>query len=286
VRVSSDQVSAATSPEWKWDSSLYAGSARFYAVGRVGYPDELADVLAAALELDGSGRLLDVGCGPGSLTLLLARYFAEATGIDADADMLIEAARLADEHGVGNVKWRRMRAEELPADLPAPRVVTFAQSFHWMDRRRVAAAARGMLARGGAVVHVHATTHQGVGTELRLAHPQPPRESITELVKRYLGPRPRAGQGVLTAGTAEDEDAVYRSAGFTGPQRLEVPGRVVERTVDEIAASIYSLSGSAPHLFGDRLDRFDAELRKLLADAAVDGRFSEQMRSIALDIWR
>jgi hypothetical protein len=31
---------------------------------------------------------------------------------------------------------------------------------------------------------------------------------------------------------------------------------------------------------------FDAELRRLLADHAIDGRFSEQMRSIALDIWR
>jgi hypothetical protein len=39
-------------------------------------------------------------------------------------------------------------------------------------------------------------------------------------------------------------------------------------------------------LFGDRLGQFDAELRQLLADAGPDGRFSERMRSIALDIWR
>lgn len=284
--MSSDEVSAATSPGWIWDPSLYSGSARFYAAGRVGYPVEVADVLVDALELDGSGRLLDVGCGPGSLTLLLAPHFTEVTGIDADADMLIEAARLSEERGMRNVKWRPLRAEELPADLPPARVVTFAQSFHWMDRRRVAAAVRGLLVAGGAVVHVHATTHQGVDTDLRLPHPQPPRQVISQLVQRYLGPRRRAGQGVLTAGTPEDEDALYRAAGFAGPQRLEVPGRVVDRTADEIAASIYSLSGSAPHLFGDRLDQFDAELRQLLADATDDGRFSEQMRSIALDVWR
>jgi hypothetical protein len=53
-----------------------------------------------------------------------------------------------------------------------------------------------------------------------------------------------------------------------------------------LAASVYSLSGSAPHLFGDRLEAFDAELRQLLVQASADGRFSEQMRSIALDIWR
>jgi len=281
--VSSDEVSAATTPGWTWDPSLYAGSAQFYALGRVGYPAEVADVLAAALALDGSGRLLDVGCGPGSLTLLLAPYFMEGIGVDADADMLIEAARLAGKKDVRNVRWWHLRGEELPADLPEVRLVTFAQSFHWMDRRRVAAAVRGLLVPGGGVVHVHATTHEGVDTDAELPHPQPPREAITRLVQRYLGPQRRAGQGVLTAGASDDEDAIYRAAGFTGPQRLEVPGRLVDRTADEIAASVYSLSGSAPHLFGDRLD---TELRRLLADASGDGPFSQHMRSIALDIWR
>jgi hypothetical protein len=50
---------------WTWDSTLYSGAA---AVGRAGYPPALAAKLAAELGLDGSGRLLDAGCGPGSLT--------------------------------------------------------------------------------------------------------------------------------------------------------------------------------------------------------------------------
>lgn len=129
MEVSSDEVSAATSPDWSWDPTLYAGSARYYALGRVAYPVEVADVLVAALGLDQSGLLLDVGCGPGSLTLLLAPHFAQAIGIDADADMLVEAARLAEEGQVRNVWWRQLRGEQLPADLPPVRVATFAQSF-------------------------------------------------------------------------------------------------------------------------------------------------------------
>ena len=112
--MSSEHISAASSPGWKWDPSLYAGTARFYSVGRVAYPAELVDLLVTALELDGSGRLLDVGCGPGSLTLLLAPHFAQAFGIDPDAGMLSEGARLAAETGVSNVSWRQLRAEELP----------------------------------------------------------------------------------------------------------------------------------------------------------------------------
>ena len=155
----------------------------------------------------------------------------------------------------------------------------------WLDRHRIAATVRGLLAPGRAVVHVHVTTHEGIDTNTPLLHPRPRRGEIARLVASYLGTRRRAGQGVLTAGTHEDEAAIYRAAGFTGPQRLEVPGRVVERSVDEIVASVYSLSGSAPHLFGDRLERFDAELHQLLDNATSDGRFSEQMREIAADIW-
>jgi SAM-dependent methyltransferase len=271
---------------WSWDPSLYAGSAAYYATGRVPYPAAVADALVTALGLDGSGRLLDVGCGPGSLTLLLAPHFEQAIGVDADADMLAEAARLAGQQQVRNVVWRHLRAEALPADLPPVRVVTFAQSLHWMDRPRVAGAARRLLVAGGAVVHVHATTHEGIDAGTELPRPRPPWQAIGELVERYLGTQRRAGQGTLPAGTPGGEDEVYRAAGLAGPQRLEVPGRMVERTADQVAASVYSLSSAAPHLFGDRLQEFDRELRRLLAQASADGYFSEQMRSTALDIWR
>jgi len=284
--VPTEQASSADGPHWSWDPSLYAGSAGYYTIGRAAYPAELAEVLVDALELHGSGRLLDVGCGPGSLTLLLAPHFAEAIGVDADPDMLTEAARLADEQQLHNLSWRHLRGEELPADLPVVQVATFAQSFHWMDRARVAAAVRGMLAAHGALVHVHATTHEGVDSDVPLRHPRPPREAITHLVQRYLGPERRAGQGVLAAGTPGEEDAIYRAAGFTGPRRLEVAGRDLDRTAEQVAASIYSLSGSAPHLFGDRFGAFAAELTQILADASPAGWFSEQMRSIAVDIWR
>lgn len=267
-----------------WHPGLYDGAAPHYAAGRAPYPAGLADRLAAELRLDGTGRLLDVGCGPGSLTLLLAPHFAAATGVDADAGMLAEAARLAAVAGITTVEWRRLRAEELPADLGAYDVATFAQSFHWMDRPRVAAAVRGMLRPGGACVHVHATTHQGVDADRPLPHPEPPRAAVAELVRRYLG-APRPGWGT-PAGGPGGETEVYRGAGFTGPRRFELPGPVLERTVEEVVAAVLSVSGSAPHRFGDRLPAFAADLRALLAEhAGPGGVFSQQMREIAVDVW-
>ena len=88
------------------DETLYAGSAPYYATGRVPYPAELAEAVASKLSLDESGRLLDCGCGRGSLTLLLAPYFGEAVAIDADPDMIAQAAaraRLAGARGSSRI---------------------------------------------------------------------------------------------------------------------------------------------------------------------------------------
>ncbi|WP_326552421.1 class I SAM-dependent methyltransferase [Micromonospora sp. NBC_01813] len=271
---------------WEWDETLYAGSATHYAAGRMPYPPILADAVRSALGLDGRGRLLDVGCGPGSSTLLLAPLFETAVGVDADADMLAEAARRADRVGATNVEWRRLRAEELPAGLGTFRVVTFAQSFHWMDQALVADRVRGMLDPDGAWVHVHASTHRGVDGDDPLPLPRPPWDRIDELVAGYLGPVRRAGQGRLPAGTRSGEEDVMRRAGFTGPTRLEVGGgQIVGRTVDEVAAAVFSLSSSAPHLFGGRLPAFQADLRELLTRSSDGGRFAERTSEIAVVIW-
>ena len=144
------------------DDSLYAGSAAFYPTGRLPYPPLLAEVLRDELGLDGTGRLLDVGCGPGSLTLLLAPLVAEAVGVDADADMLREAARAATTAGITNVSWRHLRAESLPTEFGTFRLATFAQSFHWMDRALVARPAS-RAARTGRRVGPRVSDHATAG---------------------------------------------------------------------------------------------------------------------------
>jgi SAM-dependent methyltransferase len=273
-------------PSLSWHPSLYAGSAQYYAIGRVSYPIALADALAERLTLDGTGRLLDVGCGPGNFTLLLAPWFEQATGVDADRDMLVEAERQAVRAGIGNVQWLQLRAEELPAGLGTYRVISFAQSFHWMDQLPVARTALSLLEDGGACVHVHASTHQGIDGDAALPHPRPPWTAIDELVERYLGPINRTGKGLVPDDRANREEEIYRAAGFHHLQRLEIPGTVVERTSDQIVAAIFSLSSSTPYMLGERREAFEADLRQLLHDANPAGLFSEQMREITADIWR
>ncbi|MEU5156690.1 class I SAM-dependent methyltransferase [Glycomyces sp. NPDC021274] len=273
--------------DWEWDETLFAGSAAHYSVGRMPYPTALAEAVRDALGLDGTGRLLDVGCGPGSLTLELAPLFASTVGVDPDAGMLAEAARRAEEAGLTGIAWLQSRAETLPEDLGVFQVVAFAQSFHWMDRLLVADRVRKLLDPAGYWIHVGATTHRGADDTASLPHPAPPWDRISELVAAYLGPVRRAGQGYLPGGTAGGEEDIMRQAGYTKVTRIQVDdGRIFERNVDSVVAAVFSLSSSAPHLFGERLPAFERELRGLLTEAAPDGCFSEREVPTGVVIWR
>jgi SAM-dependent methyltransferase len=274
--------------EWRWDETLYAGAAPYYQAGRVPYPAAIADALRGELGWDGTGRLLDVGCGPGSLTILLAPLFASATGIDGSADMIAEA-----RDRCATVDWRVMRAEDISSALGRFRAVTFAQSFHWLDRPRVAGRVRDVLEPAGACVLVYATTHMGVPGEHQLPMPRPPRAEIDELIGAYLGTIRRAGRGVRPDrdrpgdDTMLADDVVLARAGFAGPAHLTIgPGQVVERDEDAIVASVFSLSYAAPNLFGPRKREFERELRSLLRRASPGGRFCEELRDMRIEVWR
>jgi SAM-dependent methyltransferase len=256
-----------------YDPTIYLGAARHYTEGRPPYSAELVATLDSELGLDGRGRLLDVGCGPGVLTVELAGRCTEAIGLDPDAEMLAEGAGRAAANGVTNIRWVRAVAEELAAlDLGTFSTVTFGQSFQWTDRERVAELVHDLLEPGGAIVLV-AHTVSGrpvpVGPDL----PAIPHDEVQQLVDRYLGPRRRAGQGFASPPADRYEDALARTR-FGSPRIVFAPGRPdVVRDVDGVVAGFFSMSWAAPHLFGERRAQFEAELRALLFDHSPEGLF-------------
>jgi SAM-dependent methyltransferase len=270
--------------DWRWDDTLFRGAASYYDRGRLPYSPALVDAFEAALSLDGTGRMLDVGCGPGTIALRIAGLFTEVVGVDADAGMIEMAHRLSVERGVDNASWVHMRAEELPAHLGVFRLVTFGASFHWMDRPTVARTVRAMLDPAGVVVHVD-NRHQDSLAPSSL--PPVPRAEIDDLRRRYLGPDRRAGASIRNTSPG-DEGEIFQEAGFAGPQVVVVPdGRDLARTVDDVVAEVFSMSSTAPHLFGDRQDRFEHELREILVRAAGTGKqLGVRLPHNELNIWR
>jgi hypothetical protein len=156
-----------------------------------------------------------------------------------------------------------------------------------MDRPRVAAIIREMLEPGGAFIQVADVKEPLVVPDEGLPFSSPPHDAIRELVRRYLGPIRRAGQGVLRFGSPGDEADVLRDAGFPDPARIRVPaGNVLVRTAGDVVAWVFSHSGSAPHLFGEQRDEFEHDLRRLLDEASPSGRFAEVQPDTEVFVWR
>jgi hypothetical protein len=156
-----------------------------------------------------------------------------------------------------------------------------------MDRPVVAARVRDMLEPGGAVVQVD-LWHASPPDERPSSGPHPavPEAAIDELRRRWLGPHRRAGQGFRDT-SPSGEDEVFQRAGFEPEQIVLVPDdRRITRSVDDVVAWVLSTSSTAPHLFGERLGEFVADLRSLLLETSPDGLFTFVLSANRLRIRR
>jgi hypothetical protein len=125
----------------EYDPSQFSGTAPYYLRGRPPYSADLGRVLAEELGLDGTGTLVDVGAGPGTLAAQLAPLVDRVVVVEPDAGMLAEARRHLAASRVEHADLVAATAEQLPRLGVAPvRLVTFGQSFHRVDRLPVAEA--------------------------------------------------------------------------------------------------------------------------------------------------
>ena len=181
--------------------------------------------------------------------------------------------RHLDERGIAHIRWVQAVAEDLPEAAPGSyRLITFGQSFHWTDEARVAEALYDMLEPDGALALIVHTV------EDRPAPPSPgpppiPHAEIKALVEKYLGSTRRAGQGVSPVRNHRFEDVLVRTR-FGVPRSIFIPGIPdLLRDSESVLSGYFSMSSSAPHLFGDRAEDFAAEVRELLASRSPEGVF-------------
>lgn len=99
-------------------------------------------------------RLLDAGCGPGSITIGLARAVApgEATGIDREAGVLERGRSLAAEQDVSNLRFEAAGVYDLPyADASFDAVFAHTLLEHVRDPARALTELRRVLRPGGVI---------------------------------------------------------------------------------------------------------------------------------------
>jgi ubiquinone/menaquinone biosynthesis C-methylase UbiE len=258
-----------------FDPHAFEGTAEFYAVGRPPYSAQLADTMARELSLDGTGQLLDVGCGPGVLVLSLARLFDQVTALDPEPGMLETGQRRCQRAGVDNVRWVEVVAEDIATlNLGSWRVVTFGQSFHRVRRHEVAEAVYDLLIPGGSLVLISHHVDDGRPRPDNPGYPEVPDAAVRELILDYLGDSTRRYLANWNEGQpARFEDTLLQTR-FGGSRTIYAPGRPdLVRDVDTVVAGYFSLSYAAPRWFGDRRADFEANLRQLLHEHSPGGLF-------------
>ncbi|MFC6961147.1 class I SAM-dependent methyltransferase [Halocatena marina] len=218
------------------------------------YPDAAITSLREQFALDGSARVLDLGCGAGQIAIPLAEHVNEVIGMDPNERMLREARRKADasEHEAENTEWVIGSDSDLSNELGTFQLVTMGRSFHWMDQRRTLDQLCSMIEPGGGIAII-------TDEEWLVRGGQPWHEAVYTLADEYLEALPeRTGP---TDGEYDDPwDEMVDEFEFTD---IEVTSIESEREweIGSIVGYVFSLSYCSPDIFGDDKDAFEADLR-------------------------
>jgi SAM-dependent methyltransferase len=244
----------------------FAPAAPFYDQFRAPYAPESLAFIAAEFGLGAGKRVLDLGCGPGTLAIPLSRSGAAVVAVDPDPTMLAEGRSCAGERGAGEIEWVCGRAEDVLAGLGAFDLAVMAQSFHWMDRDLVLARLADAIRPGGGLVIVDEGRRR----------PQESWEIVaSQVVARFLGPPTRHP---LKHPETAHEPSLRRSSRF-GDFTVREFGSRITRDIASIRGCVYSGISSARPLFGDRVAAFEAALAAALLELDPSGVFHEQLET-------
>ncbi|XP_030614382.1 putative methyltransferase DDB_G0268948 [Archocentrus centrarchus] len=119
---------------------------------------------------------VDVGCGSGQGTLLLAKHFVSVVGTDVSPAQLEEALQHAKE---SNITYRQCVAEELPFADSSVDLVTAMSAFHWFDRPRFLREVHRVLKPHGCLALLNYTI------DMELSYPDCCLHSLNQVCKEF-----------------------------------------------------------------------------------------------------
>lgn len=259
-------------------ADLYRGTAADYDKFRLPYPLALIDSLYRRTQPSGRGRLLDLACGPGTVTFALCDRFAEVWAVDQESEAVDLAARKARDSGVHNVRWMAARAEDVDP-TEAFDLVTIGTAFHRLDRPRVAALARGWLRNGGHLALLWSSTPvEGVA---------PWQLALSEIFVEWMG---RAGVDDRIPPQLQEHLArhphveVLEDAGFVDIERDEF-AMAHDWSVESLIGFLYSTSVLSRIALGAQAPAFERDVEERLLAIEPSGIFRDEA-SFAVDLAR
>jgi SAM-dependent methyltransferase len=252
------------------ESGHFTGTAWYYARFRPSYPRALLDEVISRFRLDGSGRLLDLGCGTGELAVPLAKHFEEVVALDTDTEMVAEARHRAERERVTNVRWLVMPAESIGPGLRTYRLVTIGNAFHWMNRTLVLERCHELLSSGGGLALVGFAGGTFWGSAV------PWEQAVVEVIRRWLGPERRAGSGTFRPEDQPRHGEILARSAFIDVQSGEISVPHIW-DLDTLIGYLYSTSFCSPALLGPNRSAFEDDLRQTLLALNPVGRYEQTL---------
>ncbi len=150
----------------------------------------LSDVRALRSIFDPDGlRLMDIGCGDGTLARKLAYVGATVTGVEPDS---IQAQKNAAAEPMENVRFVQARACEIPADDNSVDGLIFSLSLHHVPRDQMRASleeARRVIAPGGFMAVAEPLLEGSHNAAIELFHDETEvRQHAIEALKKFARP--------------------------------------------------------------------------------------------------
>ncbi len=252
-----------------FEPARFRSAAAHYLRGRPDYSPALIRDVATLCGLDGAGRLLDLGCGPGQLAIAFRPFVAEALGMDPEPEMLALAERQAEAAGV-DVAFRQGSSYDL-ALLDGPfRLATIGRAFHWMDRAETTRLLADRLTTGGAMALL-STEHPAV----------PDNAWRTEYDALLRSARGRDLPAWRRPGWVRNE-AVLLDSPLSSLHRVAVVERRQSPGADLVDRAL-SMSGTTRHRLGEAgVASLREQVAALVASVAQDGLVIEVVESSAL----
>lgn len=251
-----------------YGEDLFKGTAHYYSRYRSIYPASLIRFLVERFSLDGSDRMLDLGCGTGQLAHRFSDWFEGIVGIDTEPEMIDEAIRLSKVIRVQNVEWFTGDIDTYKEKFDESfRLVTIAKAFHWMDRVKVLETLDAMVAPGGGVAIID--NYSPNKEQL------PWLKKVDEVVKRWYGNERRAGNTTYAHPTISHQ-AIIANSQFD-LEIHEMPTYEQVWTVDSIIGNIYSTSYGTKRFLGENVQSFEKHLKEELLALDNTGIYKEQI---------
>jgi SAM-dependent methyltransferase len=239
----------------------FASTVEFYSRYREPYPPGFFSELAQSLVLTGAERLLDVGCGPGPLSLGLAPFVGRVTGLDPEPAM-IDAAKAAASEARVPISFILGRIEDF-STAETFDIITIGRALHWLDRDKALPVLERIVACSGRIAICRAP-----GIE----------SPVSPWFKRY--------EDIRRAWSSEgSEYQKHRHQDgrkwFEGSRFVHISEVSVRETrqvnVPELVGRALSKSNTSPAKLGDRRATFEAEITAALRPFSHNGLLKEQI---------